>query len=213
MTPDKTSYFFNSYAADFDAIYGDDVGLLKKFINRLFRKSMRLRFEKTLEVCSGNEGKTVLDIGCGPGHYDVALASMGMRVTGIDFAPVMIEMGNQKAVRAKVSDKCEFIIGDFILYDFSQNFDYAIAMGFFDYIENPDKFISKIVSMTHRKILMSFPRAEGILAWQRRIRYKKRCDLYMYTYRQLEMILSRLKCNKYKIEKMNRDYFVIIDLE
>ncbi|MEE9442013.1 MAG: class I SAM-dependent methyltransferase [candidate division Zixibacteria bacterium] len=213
MTPDKTSQFFDSYAVDFDAIYGGNVGLLKKIINRIFRKSMRLRFEKTIEECSGGEGRTVIDIGCGPGHYAVALASRGMRVTGIDFAPAMIEMANQKGAHAKVSDNCEFIVGDFIEYDFSHTFDYAVAMGFFDYIEKPNDFISKIISITRRKILMSFPRAEGFWPWQRRIRYKKRCPLYMYSYRQLDALLSPIDCRNYQIERISRDYFVIINLD
>lgn len=213
MTPDKTKEFFDAYALDFGAIYDGDAGLIKKIINRLFRKSMRLRYERTIEDCSGGEGKTVLDIGCGPGHYGVALASGGIQVTGIDFAPAMIEIAKQKVADANVSDKCDFIVGDFIEYEFSQAYDYSIAIGFFDYIENPDEFISKITSITNHKILMSFPRAEGLLAWQRRIRYRKKCDLYMYTYSELDKLLSKIDCENYKIEKMHRDYFVTVNLD
>ncbi len=45
--PDRTQTFFHQYANDFDAIYGNQNGVLDSVINKLFRKSMRLRYEKS----------------------------------------------------------------------------------------------------------------------------------------------------------------------
>src|SRR6201997_4378788 len=94
----RTSEFFHAYAHDFNAIYGNSNTFVNRLINRHFRASMRLRYEKTIEGCSPIAGKTVLDIGCGPGHYSVALAKKGAeRVFGIDFADEMIAIAKQNA--------------------------------------------------------------------------------------------------------------------
>src|SRR5271157_5467507 len=77
MSLDRTQTFFHQYANDFDAIYGNQNGLIDGVINRLFRKSMRLRFEKSIEGCNPIQGKSVLDVGCGPGHYSITLAPRG----------------------------------------------------------------------------------------------------------------------------------------
>ena len=119
MSRNKTSEFFDAYAHDFDAIYGSDRGLKTKLLNRLFRASMRLRYRKTIEGCRPYQGRSVLDIGCGPGHYGVALARAGIaEVWGIDFAPAMIDLARRKAAAAGVNDRCRFIQGDFLDHTF-----------------------------------------------------------------------------------------------
>ena len=50
-SPRRTSEFFDSYAHDFSAIYGTGSGFFKDLINRLFRKSMVIRYRKTVEGC------------------------------------------------------------------------------------------------------------------------------------------------------------------
>ena len=66
--------FFDSYASDFNAIYGNRNTLVNRVVNRYLRSSMRIRFEKTIEGCQPIEGRSVVDIGTGPGHYAIMLA-------------------------------------------------------------------------------------------------------------------------------------------
>lgn len=98
----KTESFFHSYAADFNSIYGNENNAFTGVVNRLFRKSMRLRFELTMQACTPLDQLTVLDVGCGPGHYSLALAKQGAIVTGIDFAPGMISIANLKSQSREV---------------------------------------------------------------------------------------------------------------
>ena len=58
----RVAKFFDRYAADFDSIYGNSGGLANDIANKLFRRSMKLRFVKTLEGCQPVGGKDVLDI-------------------------------------------------------------------------------------------------------------------------------------------------------
>src|ERR1700759_2847949 len=110
----RTANFFDTSAKDFSAIYGNENTPVNAVVNRFLRKSMMLRYERTLAGCSPIEGKTVIDIGCGPGHYSVALAARGAaRVLGVDFAPGMIDIAKKRAEAAKVTGNCTFKLGDF----------------------------------------------------------------------------------------------------
>ncbi len=48
-------------------------------------------------------GEHVLDVGCGPGYFALALGTKGFRVTGIDVSEAMISRGVTNAAEAKVS--------------------------------------------------------------------------------------------------------------
>src|ERR1041384_3204719 len=107
MTGDRTQGFFHQYAGDFDAIYSNRGGIVDGALNRVFRKSMKLRFEKSVEGCQPIAGKSVLDVGCGPGHYSITLARRGAsRVVGLDFAGGMLDLAEQHAQSAGVADRC-----------------------------------------------------------------------------------------------------------
>lgn len=213
MPEQSVAQFFDSYSADFNALYGSRKTALNSLIDRTFRKSMRLRFERSVKGCMPVEGRSVLDVGCGPGHYSVHLAAQGASSCfGLDFAESMVGLAQENAVSNRVSQRCEFVCGDFSQYSFDRQFDYAIVMGFMDYIEKPEPVIEKVLSLARRKAFFSFPSAGGFLAWQRKMRYKKRCSLYLYRRPELEALFSRKKGARFEIEKISRDFFVTVYL-
>ena len=212
MTIDRTQGFFHQYAGDFDAIYSNRGGLIEGVLNNLFRKSMKLRFVSSVEGCSPIQGKTVLDVGCGPGHYSITLAQRGAkRVVGIDFADGMLKIAEEHARKAGVADRCEFKVADFLNYSTAETFDYVIIMGFMDYMSDPRRIIEKALSLSRSKVLLSFPAAGGFLAWQRKLRYRNRCDLYLYKREQLENLFRSFDKITYKIEPIARDFFVSVE--
>jgi len=207
----STSGFFDSYAQDFNAIYGNKNNLLNNLINKLFRKTMKIRFSKTVEGCFPIDGKNVIDIGCGPGHYSITLAQKGAsHILGIDFAEGMINHAKKNAEHAGALSTCDFVLGDFSTYDFRNRFDYSIIMGFMDYIEKPKEVIEKVLSITKSKAFFSFPSDRGFLAWQRKLRYKRKCRLFMYNVEQLHELFKDLDYKEIKVEKLDRDYFVTV---
>jgi 2-polyprenyl-3-methyl-5-hydroxy-6-metoxy-1,4-benzoquinol methylase len=170
---------------------------------------MRLRFEKTIGGCDPIEGKSVLDIGCGPGHYCVTLARLGAaRVLGIDFAEGMLERAREHARSEGVQEHCEFAVADFTSGSFSGAFDYVILMGFMDYMSDPRPVIEKALSLAQSKAFFSFPVAGGLLAWQRKLRYRKRCELYLYSEEQIRRLFAPSKEFAITVERISRDYFV-----
>ena len=206
--------FFDSYAEEFDALYTRRGSPWHRLVNKYFRQSSLLCYQKTLASCRPLEGKTVLDVGCGPGHYAVALAQGGARrVLGIDISPEMIARAKKHAQSTGVEKRCEFQVADFLDFPLAEKFDYAVAQGFIDYIPAPEQTIAKILAHTGKKAFFSFPRNDGFLAWQRNFRYRWKCDLFQYDRRQVEEIFGLWPDKKVKIELISRDFFVTVNME
>jgi 2-polyprenyl-3-methyl-5-hydroxy-6-metoxy-1,4-benzoquinol methylase len=214
MKESNVSSFFDKYAHDFNAIYGNSNSWFDNIINKLFRRSMELRYQKTLEGCSQITGASVLDIGCGPGHYSVALAKMGANeVLGIDFADGMLQVAHERAVKEGVGSVCKFEKMNFITEDFDRKFDYVVLMGLMDYMGHPLEIVKKALAITHIRAFFSFPLDDGFLAWQRKLRYQSRCDLYLYTEEQIREMFEKLDYTNLSIERIDRDLMVIVDMK
>jgi SAM-dependent methyltransferase len=214
LSLDRTQGFFHAYANDFDAIYSSRKGFINGVINRVFRKSMKLRFIKTVEDCHPIVGKSVLDVGCGPGHYSITLAQRGAcRVVGIDFADGMLKLASQHAAQAGVGDRCEFRVADFASFTAPERFDYVIVIGFMDYMADARSIIERVVSLTRLKAFFSFPVAGGVLGWQRKLRYKNRCDLFLYTGDELQRLFTSIPGTQATIERIDRDFFLTLSIK
>ncbi len=210
-TAKSAEAFFHGYAHDFNAIYDDErkQNAVTALLNRTFRKSMLLRYKESLLRCSPIEGKTVLDIGSGPGHYTVALAEKGAaKVVSMDPADGMLEIAKMRAQQANVVERCEFVKCMLQDYRPQEKFTYSIAMGVMDYILNPLPFLEHVFSITSDKAMFSFPSADGLLAIYRRQRYKTKTPLKLYERYEIEALLDHLKPRRYDIQPIERDFFV-----
>lgn len=206
---ERTADFFDRYASDFSAMYGSRKTLPNLVIDSFFRRSMRLRFNLTLEGCNPIVGKCVLDVGCGPGHYSVEFARRdAAAVVGIDIAPAMIELSKHNSLQSGVAAKCEFSLVDFSTYRTNCKFDYIVAMGLMDYVKEPATVLHKAMSLCTDRCFFSFPVEGGLLAWQRKLRYRARCELYMYTRQQLEELFAPLGFSRIDVRRIARDFFV-----
>jgi 2-polyprenyl-3-methyl-5-hydroxy-6-metoxy-1,4-benzoquinol methylase len=208
---DRTSAFFHRYAVDFDSIYGNDNQALERVANRLFRRAMLVRYQKTIAGCQPVAGKSVIDIGCGPGHYSITLARGGAtNVLGLDFAPGMLKIARERAEYAGVAGRCSFALGNFLTYPLPERFDYAIVMGFMDYVSDPRAIIERVLDIVHVRAFFSFPKAGGPLGWQRQWRYRNRCDLFLYSEKQIRDLLAPTGAS-FTIDPIGRDFFVTLE--
>jgi ubiquinone/menaquinone biosynthesis C-methylase UbiE len=204
--------FFHGYAADFDSIYGHSKtrGGFDKLMDKFFRKSMLLRFNETLKETAKPSIQTILDVGCGSGVYCVEFLKQGKTVVGLDIAEGMLEIARKKTAEFKDTGRISFVLAGYMDHKFSQKFDAAVLMGFFDYIKDPVDLIKKLQQDVTKELYMSFPKKGGLLTWQRKVRYNMRhCPLYFYSKSSLAKILdeSGLK-GKYEIRDLGRDFFV-----
>ncbi len=71
-------------------------------------------------------GMTVLDVGCGPGRHALALARLGVCVTGVDIARTFVDLGNTAAEAEALSARFE--VGDARALGFDGQFDAVISL-------------------------------------------------------------------------------------
>jgi len=205
----KTVEFFNHFAQGFDNYYKKP-----NLIDRLFRKSMYTRFKKALKVCQPIEGKKIIDIGCGTGIYDFELAERGADfILGVDFADGMIKFAKEKSRQLGLEDKCSFVRADFFNPPLpkEQIFDFAIVTGVMDYIGNQREFIDNVLKVTKSTAFFSFPKDGGLLALQRKIRYKLKCPLFLYTNDQVNNLFKDVKEATVIIEDIGREIIVTVN--
>jgi SAM-dependent methyltransferase len=209
----QISAYFDREADRFP-LYGEDHrGIGGRILDSLFRRSIRLRFERVMTVCRPVVGQTVLDIGCGTGTYSINFARRrAARVLGIDMAPQMIAVAQQRSVNQGVNTRCSFECVSLTELSISEPFDYVVAMGVLDYVADADAFIDKALTATRRTACFSLPRREGLLAWQRRLRYRQRCPLYMYARDDCARLFENAGAS-FEIERLARDWFVTVRRE
>ena len=121
----------------------------------------------------------------------------------------MLATAKRNAEAAGVLDRCSFIEGDFLKTPFDRSFDYAILTGFMDYMADPVAVVKKAASLVTQRAFFSFPTSEGLLAWQRKLRYKTRCDLYLYSESQVHDIMRQTGM-EFLVRPIGRDYFVTL---
>ncbi len=80
-------------------------------------------------------------------------------------------------------------------------------------MRDPRQVIQKVVSVTRRTAFFSFPAAGGVLAWQRKLRYRTRCELFLYTAEQIKELFRGMEIRECEIEKISRDFFVTVHIE
>jgi SAM-dependent methyltransferase len=72
----------------------------------------------------------VLEVGAGPGRLAATLATLapGVRVTGVDIAPDMVERASKLAARSGVADRVAFGVGDVAALPFGEaSFDVVVS--------------------------------------------------------------------------------------
>ncbi len=208
------SIFFDGYAHDFSSIYKEDTkkrSSFDKLMDKWFRFGIEERFNITIDNTKKDSIKSVLDIGCGPGHYVVKFLEQEKDITALDIAPAMLEITKQR-VKAMGSKEVDFVLEDYIEYKPNKKFDAACVMGFFDYVEDPVKVLKKLLNDVEKEIYISIPDNKGILSLQRRVRYKlRKCPLFLYSKKYLEQCLKDAGCFEIsEITDIDRGYFVTI---
>jgi 2-polyprenyl-3-methyl-5-hydroxy-6-metoxy-1,4-benzoquinol methylase len=215
-TSKKVETHFDKEFKEFDSFYNEKKGIFSTVIDRLFRRSMQVRFEKVIADTAPYENKTVLDVGCGTGRFSIALALKGIKkALGIDFAENMIAEAGHLAEQFNVSHICQFLRADFMQMDVEEPFDHVFAMGVMDYIEDAVPFVKKMTEAAKKSVMISFPVSGGIIQRLRKFKFEKiqECPVFFYSKNDVERIAREAAgAKKFTIEKMAKDYFLTIFL-
>jgi 2-polyprenyl-3-methyl-5-hydroxy-6-metoxy-1,4-benzoquinol methylase len=212
-----TASHFHRIAGEFDDLYESERrSALRRWLDSKLRASIYRRFELCFEELGELQGKSLLDVGCGGGRYSVMAAQLGAgRVVGADFAPNMIRLAEALARKEEIPPKrLAFVCGDAVETSFPEEpFDFAIAMGVFDYVEEPAAFLRKLLPKVRTRVVASFPVKWSPWTPQRLIRYRlfKRCPLYFYSRAKIRRVLRDAGVERYRILNAHRDYVVVME--
>jgi len=204
--------YFDEAAVRFDGIYSPDKPWHQKTIDALFRKTVNQRFELIMADLRDMKGQTVLDVGTGSGRYAVELAVRGALVTGIDFSSEMIALASEAARQREVDDRCRWLQGDFMqLNNLSDPFDVSLAIGFFDYVRNPQPILQRMAQLTTKSLYLSFPKRWTARTGLRKLRLAwNGCYVRFYTREQIDELvrnMGRVPVSV-KVTSVNRDFIV-----
>lgn len=204
MEQNKVKNYFEDIAQEFDNIYDNEGTTITKITNKLFRKSLYERMPISLEECEDINNKTIIDIGCGSGRLCYLLAKENAsKVVGVDYSQQMIDIAKEFVKNKGHEEKIQFQCVDFFTkYQTNEKFDISIALGVFDYLQFPEKFLEKMKSVTKGKIIASYPARYAFQAPIRRVwLYTRKCPVYFYTESQLQKIYESVGLKKIKIIK------------
>jgi len=193
-TMKQVARYWNDVAEEFDSIYtGKAKSAWARALDRYFRADIYGRFDWVMRKCGDVRGRTICDIGCGSGRFAVEFASRGAaHVTGVDVAPEMLRLAAELVATEGVADRCDFVHADVLHWKTDQKFDATIAIGFWDYIEDPSQRLRLIRSLTKQQFLSAWPR---YWTWRMpvrkvRLHYILGCPVYFFRKPQIYRLLE-----------------------
>jgi len=188
----QVAEYWDRIAPAFDTIYSGNKNRAARTLDKWLRRDMYERFNWVMRKAGDVAGKTVCDVGCGSGRFVAALAQRGARVTGLDFAPTMLQLAVALVKSHGVVEKCDFVLSDVLDWKTDLQFDLVIAIGFWDYVGDPLPRLQVIRSIMRGRFLSAWPRAGTWRAAVRKARLKVAgCPVYFWTRSQIEEYLRR----------------------
>jgi len=169
----RVGAYFDSRAELLDRLYEPRPGLRGAFEAWVYAP-LRRRLALTLDEVGDLSGRRVLDIGCGPGRYAVALADRGADVVGVDISRTMLSLARGHARERGVADACRFVQVDFAAYEPDGPFDVVLMLGVLEYLADPRPPLARVYELTAAKAILSAP---APFRWQtivRRARHRLR---------------------------------------
>ena len=203
--------YWDDEATKFDAIYTGKKSSFFHLLDKIFRKDMIDRLNFTIQESEPIKGKSFLDVGCGSGRYCLELAIRNAKqIVGIDISPKMIDIAREIIKDKQLDTDIDFFVGELFDYKSEEIFDITIAIGFFDYIEQPVPLLKKMREFTREKVILSFPRINTWRAPLRKIRLLSRgYVVYFFTKNKIRNMMKQAGFSKCKIVKIGKLYCVV----
>jgi SAM-dependent methyltransferase len=192
---------FREQALAFDRLYEgprNAEGSLQRFL----RPMLFVRREAAVRAVSERSSPSVLDIGSGSGRVGELLLEAGARrYVGIDFSEPMIELA--RARLARFGDRVDLRTENFAEAPLAERFDVVVALGFFDYIEDPLPIVRRMAEACTDVAIASFPRWDWMKGPVRRFKYRvmNDCPIFDYTPRELDFLFRAVGFRRVAIDE------------
>ena len=162
------------YVFDFnDAVYYE-----KRLNDPRKRFAADLENRLMLDVLKPLRGQSVLDIGCGTGTGLLTFLDRGLKVTGIDPSPYMLDIASKN-----LGNRADLHRGFAEDLPFDDNsFNYACLITTLEFVENPKKAIEEASRVAKDKIFLGVLNRYAIKGVHRRIKGVFTRTLYNHAY-------------------------------
>jgi len=97
-------------------------------------------------------GRTLLEVGCGPGVFLSLFHNAGFDVTGFDKSPVMLE-----AAKERLGNRAAFHLGDAHRLPYADNeFDYVALLTVLEFVDSPRAVLAEAARVAKRALLVGY---------------------------------------------------------
>jgi hypothetical protein len=94
----------------------------------------------------------------------------------------MLALARRLAERPPAAGVCEFVNTDVLSYQPAERFDAVVAMGFFDYVDEPAKVLAHLRTLTLGTLVAAFPARWALRVPARKLSLAARgCPVFFYT--------------------------------
>jgi SAM-dependent methyltransferase len=172
----STRRYFDKRADAFDLFYS-----APNADKRLLRRGPWHGRELAVSVVARHARANVLDLGCGPGRGAEAVIDAGAAsYVGIDLSAHMLALARGRLDRFA---SVQLLEGDFLDLDIPRGFDVVLALGLFDYLEEPARAAEWMRAHCSATLLASFTRWDWVKGPIRHFHYEllHRCRITDYT--------------------------------
>jgi len=131
------------------------------------RKADKLEKDLFLKLVSPKKGETLLDIGCGTGHFSFWFHDLGLKVTGIDISLNMLGV----AVDRLKDEEIKLVRGDACTLPFQdKSFDLTVMITTLEFLHQPAKAVEEAFRVTKSKVFLGVLSRWSILSLRRRLK-------------------------------------------
>jgi SAM-dependent methyltransferase len=207
QAPQRVRNRFRTKAEQFDDLYEDE-----RLLVRLLRPGLFRRRELAVETVGAYASPSVLDVGCGSGRIgEFVLAAGATAYLGVDFSEPMIELAEQRL--ARFSERVDLICGDFLEVPIERQFDVVLALGLFDYLPDPHRFMRRMFDAcaTGGSMVGSFPAWSPVKGPIRKVRYEwiGDCPIFNYDRDGLDAMLRGAGFAEVEIRSPGRSGYLV----
>ncbi len=148
--------------------------------------------ELIIEMINPELGESLIEIGCGTGHFLKWLKTFELKLTGIDSSKTMIEYASKnldRDIKLKVEDAKNLSFKD-------NSFDIAVFITTLEFLDNPGRAIKEALRISKKRVFIGFLNKLSLLAIKHRIKGLFKDSIYnkatFYSVFQIEKIIRSI---------------------